>query len=179
MFPAGYDLNTGAVTIAYFVPTNTPGNQAYGGGLGLDFDVVQPVIVSELGCFDDNGNGIAVGTTITVSLWRRNNAGTPDIANDDTGAAILARTNFPDDVAIESGMVTRAIKSAQSQVEARNAEIRKNVLKYDDVLNRQREAIYSDRRHILEGDDLHVDVTMGTVRIQRRLRVANPAAGPK
>ena len=43
---------------------------------------------------------------------------------------------------------------AQSQVEARNAEIRKNVLKYDDVLNRQREAIYCDRRHILEGDDL-------------------------
>ncbi|WP_251453223.1 preprotein translocase subunit SecA [Microbacterium sp. Marseille-Q6648] len=68
--------------------------------------------------------------------------------------AILARTNFPDDVAIESGMVSRAIKSAQSQVEARNAEIRKNVLKYDDVLNRQREAIYSDRRHILHGDDI-------------------------
>ena len=68
--------------------------------------------------------------------------------------AILSRTNFPDDVAIESGMVSRAIKSAQSQVEARNAELRKNVLKYDDVLNRQREAIYSDRRHILEGDDI-------------------------
>ena len=68
--------------------------------------------------------------------------------------AILARTNFPDDVAIESTLVSRAIKSAQSQVEARNAEIRKNVLKYDDVLNRQREAIYADRRHMLEGDDL-------------------------
>ncbi|WP_431778356.1 preprotein translocase subunit SecA [Microbacterium aurantiacum] len=68
--------------------------------------------------------------------------------------AILARTNFPDDVAIESGMVSRAIKSAQSQVESRNAEIRKNVLKYDDVLNRQREAIYSDRRQILHGDDI-------------------------
>ncbi|MET0734408.1 MAG: preprotein translocase subunit SecA, partial [Microbacterium sp.] len=68
--------------------------------------------------------------------------------------AILARTNFPDDVAIESTMVSRAIRSAQSQVEARNAEIRKNVLKYDDVLNRQREAIYSDRRHILQGDDI-------------------------
>ena len=68
--------------------------------------------------------------------------------------AILARTNFPDDVAIESGMVSRAIKSAQSQVEARNAEIRKNVLKYDDVLNRQREAIYADRRQILAGDDI-------------------------
>ncbi|MCC4909585.1 preprotein translocase subunit SecA [Microbacterium sp. cx-59] len=68
--------------------------------------------------------------------------------------AILARTNFPDDVAIESGMVSRAIRSAQSQVESRNAEMRKNVLKYDDVLNRQREAIYADRRHILEGDDI-------------------------
>jgi preprotein translocase subunit SecA len=68
--------------------------------------------------------------------------------------AILARTNFPDDVAIESGMVSRSIRSAQSQVEARNAEMRKNVLKYDDVLNRQREAIYADRRHILEGDDI-------------------------
>ncbi|MFT4051339.1 MAG: preprotein translocase subunit SecA, partial [Microbacterium sp.] len=45
-------------------------------------------------------------------------------------------------------------RSAQSQVEARNAEMRKNVLKYDDVLNRQREAIYADRRHMLEGDDL-------------------------
>jgi preprotein translocase subunit SecA len=61
----------------------------------------------------------------------------------------------PDDLPIESKAVSRAIRSAQSQVEARNAEIRKNVLKYDDVLNRQREAIYSDRRHILEGDDLH------------------------
>ncbi|MBN9154257.1 MAG: preprotein translocase subunit SecA [Microbacterium sp.] len=68
--------------------------------------------------------------------------------------AILSRTNFPDDVAIESNMVSRAIKSAQSQVEGRNAEIRKNVLKYDDVLNRQREAIYADRRHMLEGDDI-------------------------
>lgn len=68
--------------------------------------------------------------------------------------AILARTNFPDDVPIESGLVSRAIRSAQSQVESRNAEMRKNVLKYDDVLNRQREAIYADRRHILHGDDI-------------------------
>jgi preprotein translocase subunit SecA len=73
------------------------------------------------------------------------------------GAAesIMGRSNVPDDLAIESKVVSRAIRSAQAQVEARNAEIRKNVLKYDDVLNRQREAIYSDRRHILEGDDLH------------------------
>ncbi|WP_437582360.1 preprotein translocase subunit SecA [Paramicrobacterium sp. CJ85] len=62
---------------------------------------------------------------------------------------------FPDDVAIEAKIVTRAIRSAQAQVESRNAEIRKNVLKYDDVLNRQREAIYTDRRRILEGDNLN------------------------
>ena len=76
-----------------------------------------------------------------------------------SGAAegLMAR-GVPDDVAIESKVVSRAIRSAQSQVEARNAEIRRDVLKYDDVLNRQREAIYSDRRHILEGDDLHEKV---------------------
>jgi preprotein translocase subunit SecA len=69
--------------------------------------------------------------------------------------ALMNRGAVPDDMAIESKVVSRAIRSAQSQVESRNAEIRKNVLKYDDVLNRQREAIYGDRRHILEGDDLH------------------------
>jgi preprotein translocase subunit SecA len=68
--------------------------------------------------------------------------------------ALMNRPGMPDDLAIESKMVSRSIASAQSQVEGRNAEIRKNVLKYDDVLNRQREAIYSDRRHILEGDDI-------------------------
>ena len=70
------------------------------------------------------------------------------------GAAEVLMRGAPDDTAIESKMVSRAIRSAQSQVEARNAEIRKNVLKYDDVLNRQREAIYGDRRRILEGDNL-------------------------
>src|SRR3954447_23125219 len=75
--------------------------------------------------------------------------------NASAAEALMGRGSVPDDLAIESKVVSRAIRSAQSQVEARNAEIRKNVLKYDDVLNRQREAIYSDRRHILEGDDLH------------------------
>ena len=69
-------------------------------------------------------------------------------------ATLMNRPGIPDDMAIESKIVSRSIMSAQAQVEARNAEIRKNVLKYDDVLNRQREAIYSDRRHILEGDDI-------------------------
>jgi preprotein translocase subunit SecA len=67
---------------------------------------------------------------------------------------MMNNPNVPDDMAIESKLVSRAIASAQSQVEGRNAEIRKNVLKYDDVLNRQREAIYDDRRHILAGDDI-------------------------
>ena len=74
--------------------------------------------------------------------------------NSGAAAALMNRGGIPDDMAIESGVVSKAIASAQSQVEARNAETRKNVLKYDDVLNRQREAIYSDRRHILSGDDL-------------------------
>ena len=79
--------------------------------------------------------------------------------NSGAAEALMGRGNVPDDLAIESKVVSRAIRSAQSQVEGRNAEIRKNVLKYDDVLNRQREAIYGDRRHILEGDDLQGKVT--------------------
>ncbi len=77
------------------------------------------------------------------------------------GAAqsLMARSSTDEeDLAIESKVVSRAIQSAQAQVEARNAEIRKNVLKYDDVLNRQRQAIYDDRRHILEGDDISDEV---------------------
>jgi len=74
--------------------------------------------------------------------------------NSNAAAAMMNNPNVPDDMAIESKLVSRAIASAQSQVEGRNAEIRKNVLKYDDVLNRQREAIYDDRRHILAGDDI-------------------------
>ncbi|MEY4348851.1 MAG: hypothetical protein RL719_148 [Actinomycetota bacterium] len=74
--------------------------------------------------------------------------------NSNAAAAIMNNPNVPDDIAIESKLVSRAIASAQSQVEGRNAEIRKNVLKYDDVLNRQREVIYTDRKHILAGDDI-------------------------
>jgi len=78
--------------------------------------------------------------------------------NSGAAAAIMGRAG-DDDMAIESKLVSRAIQSAQSQVEARNAEIRKNVLKYDDVLNRQREAIYGDRRQILEGASIKDKVT--------------------
>ena len=90
----GFDFNAGPLTIAYSGPSNLAGNQAYGGALGMDFDVSQPVSVTELGCFDDSGNGIAAGVTITVQLWRRNNAGTPGVPTDDTGVANLASTNF-------------------------------------------------------------------------------------
>ncbi|MEU7910775.1 preprotein translocase subunit SecA [Microbispora bryophytorum] len=71
---------------------------------------------------------------------------------------IMTRLNIPDDVPIESGMVSKAIASAQHQVEQQNFEIRKNVLKYDEVMNRQRTVIYAERRKVLEGADLHEQV---------------------
>ncbi|MFI7006705.1 preprotein translocase subunit SecA [Streptomyces sp. NPDC050145] len=71
---------------------------------------------------------------------------------------VMSMANVPDDVPIENKMVTRAIASAQSQVETQNFETRKNVLKYDEVLNRQREVIYGERRRVLEGEDLHEQV---------------------
>ncbi|GLW21807.1 preprotein translocase subunit SecA [Microbispora triticiradicis] len=71
---------------------------------------------------------------------------------------IMTRLNIPDDVPIESGMVSKAIASAQHQVEQQNFEIRKNVLKYDEVMNRQRTVIYAERRRVLEGADLHEQV---------------------
>jgi preprotein translocase subunit SecA len=67
---------------------------------------------------------------------------------------ILRSLNIPDDQPIEHKRVTNAIKSAQTQREAQNFEIRKDVLKYDDVLNRQRQVIYDERRMVLEGEDL-------------------------
>ncbi|MGV3712739.1 preprotein translocase subunit SecA [Pseudolysinimonas sp.] len=90
---------------------------------------------------------------------------------------LLGRSGVPDDVAIEHKFVTRAIRSAQSQVEGRNAEIRKNVLKYDDVLNRQRDAIYTDRRRILEGDDLHERVQQFLERVITEVIDEHTAAG--
>ena len=68
--------------------------------------------------------------------------------------AFLRRFNVPDDVPIEAKMVTTAIRNAQTQVEQQNFEIRKNVLKYDEVLNRQRQVIYAERSRVLEGQDL-------------------------
>ena len=61
---------------------------------------------------------------------------------------------LPEDVPIEARMVTRAIEKAQATVEQRNAEIRKDVLKYDEVMNEQRKVIYERRMQVIDGDDL-------------------------
>jgi preprotein translocase subunit SecA len=72
--------------------------------------------------------------------------------------AIMDRLNLPEDLPIESKMVSRSIQSAQTQIEQQNFEIRKNVLKYDEVLNKQRMVIYDERRRVLAGEDLHESV---------------------
>jgi len=66
----------------------------------------------------------------------------------------LGAAGIGEDVPIESKIVSNAIRSAQTQVESLNFEMRKNVLKYDDVMNRQREVVYSERREVLEGADI-------------------------
>ena len=71
---------------------------------------------------------------------------------------VLLALKVPDDQPIENKSVTKSIASAQGQVEALNFESRKNVLKYDDVMSRQREVIYGERREVLEGADLHDQV---------------------
>ncbi len=72
----------------------------------------------------------------------------------DRVASIMARLKWPDDEPIEAKMVSKAVENAQKQIEELNYERRKNVLKYDEVMNGQREAIYGERRKILEGQDL-------------------------
>ena len=71
---------------------------------------------------------------------------------------VLQVLKIPDDVPIENKRVTNAIANAQGQVEGQNFESRKNVLKYDDVMNRQREVIYGERRRVLEGADLQEQI---------------------
>ena len=71
------------------------------------------------------------------------------------GAQVL---KIPDDVPIENKRVTSAIANAQGQVESQNFESRKNVLKYDDVMDRQRKVIYAERREVLEGKDLEEQI---------------------
>jgi preprotein translocase subunit SecA len=71
--------------------------------------------------------------------------------------SIMNRLKLPEDMPIEAKMVTRAVQRAQTQVESRNFEIRKNVLKYDDVMNNQRQVIYDQRDKVLEGPDDEVE----------------------
>ncbi len=67
----------------------------------------------------------------------------------------MEKTDIPDDMPIQAGLVSKAIESAQRQVEAMNFAARKHVLEYDDVMNKQREVIYQERNRILDGKDVH------------------------
>jgi preprotein translocase subunit SecA len=71
---------------------------------------------------------------------------------------IMERFKLPDDQPMEASILSKQIENAQKKVEEQNFVMRKNVLKYDDVLNTQREVIYGQRRRVLEGDDLSGDV---------------------
>jgi len=64
----------------------------------------------------------------------------------DTVAGIMNTLKIPEDIPIENAMVTRALESAQSRVEGHNFDIRKRLVDYDDVLNKHREIIYSQRK---------------------------------
>ena len=68
--------------------------------------------------------------------------------------AIMERLNAPDDVPLENKMLSNIIESSQQKVESRNFAIRKNVLQYDDVMNRQREIIYAQRDQVLDGENI-------------------------
>ena len=71
--------------------------------------------------------------------------------------AFMSRTNIPEDMPIESGMLDRIIESSQERIEGYNFDMRKNVVEYDDVMTKQRGAIYGERRAILLGEDVDLD----------------------
>jgi preprotein translocase subunit SecA len=78
--------------------------------------------------------------------------------NGDKIAHLMQLLKTPPEMPLESKPVSRAIRSAQGNVESLNFEIRKDVLKYDDVMNRQRKVVYDERRSVLEGADLHEQI---------------------
>ena len=90
---------------------------------------------------------------------------------------------FPDDVPLEAKMVTKAIERAQRTVEDRNFEIRKDVLKYDEVMNEQRKVIYRRRQQILDGGDLRdeafeaIDVSARAHRARATAPTSSPRTG--
>jgi preprotein translocase subunit SecA len=71
---------------------------------------------------------------------------------------LMERSEIPDDMPIQASLVSKAIESAQRQVEAQNFAARKYVLEYDDVMNKQRQVIYAERNRILDGKDIHARV---------------------
>ena len=72
-------------------------------------------------------------------------------------ARVMSR-GLPEGLPIESKSVSKGVRNAQKAVESRNFEIRKNVLKYDDVMNKQRKVIYAERQAVLKGEDIHEDI---------------------
>ena len=92
---------------------------------------------------------------------------------------LLEKLSPDDDIPIEVGLLTKQIESAQKRVEAHNFDIRKNVLQYDDVMNRQREIIYGQRRKVLMGEDIR-DSVLQMVAESVQLRCARycPASLP-
>ena len=71
---------------------------------------------------------------------------------------LIAKLGMEENVPLEAGLLTKQIENAQKRIESRNYEIRKNVLRYDDVMNQQRELIYRQRRQVLEGEDMKASV---------------------
>jgi preprotein translocase subunit SecA len=91
---------------------------------------------------------------------------------------LMSRLGVEEDQPIEHGLISRSVESAQKKVEEQNFQIRKRVLEYDDVMNKQREVIYGQRQRILEGEDLHEDV-IGIIEKVLRAQVQQATAGVK
>ena len=72
--------------------------------------------------------------------------------------AMVEKIGMDDDMPIEHKMLSKSIEGAQKKVEGKNFSIRKHVLQYDDVMNKQREIIYKERRNVLEGEDVHSEI---------------------
>jgi len=89
---------------------------------------------------------------------------------------MLDRLGMGEDEAIENRMVSRSIEGAQTKVEGWNFDVRKHVVEYDDVINQQRTVIYTDRRRVLEGEDMH-DVIMEMVDSEMNLLCAQFLTG--
>ncbi|MDO5111958.1 MAG: preprotein translocase subunit SecA [Clostridia bacterium] len=85
--------------------------------------------------------------------------------------SLMEKISPEDDIPIDMSIITKQIESAQKRVEAHNFDIRKNVLEYDDVMNKQREIIYGQRRKVLMGEDIHASIMeMITETVQERVQ---------